>query len=81
MHSANWPESDEKYLVEDKVVVVVSVNGKMRDQMEVETDKKEDQEHVLALAKGREKIKQWIEGKEVVREIFVPGKMVNLVVR
>lgn len=81
VHSANWPESDEKYLVEDKVVVVVSVNGKMRDQMEVETDKKEDQEHVLALAKGREKIKQWIEGKEVVREIFVPGKMVNLVVR
>ena len=74
-----WPAADPAYLVEDLVTVVVQVNGKVRDQLEVPADA--DKEAVLAAARGAEKIGSWLEGKTVVKEIFVPGKLVNLVVK
>ncbi len=76
---APWPAADPRYLVADKVTVVVQVNGKVRDQIEVPADAAKDA--VLAAAKGTEKIAPWLEGKTLVKEIFVPGKLVNLVVR
>ena len=74
-----WPEADPQYLVEDLITVVVQVNGKLRDQIEVPADAEKDV--VLTAAKGTEKIAPWLDGKQIVKEIYVPGKLVNLVVR
>jgi leucyl-tRNA synthetase len=74
-----WPVADPAFLVEDTITVVVQVMGKLRDQMEVPADA--DKETILDQALALEKIKPWLEGKEVVKRIYVPGKLVNLVVK
>ena len=77
--AAQWPTADPQYLVEDTVTIVVQVMGKVRDQIEVEAGAAKDD--ILAQATSTEKIKQWTEGKQIVKQIYVPGKLVNLVVK
>jgi leucyl-tRNA synthetase len=74
-----WPEADESVLQTERVTYVVQVNGKLRDRIDAGTDAGEDE--VLKLARESEKVKRHLDGKEVVKEIFVPRKLVNLVVR
>jgi len=74
-----WPEYDEAYLVEDTIEVPVQVNGKLRAVVEMPADA--DQAAVLAAAKAAPKLAPHLEGKSVVKEIYVPGKLVNLVVK
>jgi leucyl-tRNA synthetase len=74
-----WPTADPALLRTDTVTLVVQVNGKLRDRIEAEAEAPREQ--LLALARGSEKVERHIEGKEVVKEIVVPGKLVNLVVR
>ncbi|MBD3222851.1 class I tRNA ligase family protein, partial [bacterium] len=74
-----WPELDERYLVEDLVTYVVQVNGKVRDKLELPADAREDQVREAALAS--EKVQKWLEGKSLVKTVFVPGKLVGLVVK
>lgn len=78
VHGTNWPVVDEGLLVAATAVIPVAVNGKVRDQIEVRVG--ESKEKVLELVKKLEKIKKWIEGKKVVKEIYVPGKMISMVV-
>jgi leucyl-tRNA synthetase len=74
-----WPVADPELLVSDTVTLVVQVNGKLRDRIEAAADAAEDE--LLALARESEKVARFLDGKEVVKEIVVPGKLVNLVVR
>jgi len=74
-----WPQADPAYLSSDLDTYVVQVNGKLRDRIEVASDAPE--EEVLRLARASEKVQARLNGKEVVKEIFVPRKLVNLVVR
>ncbi len=74
-----WPEARPELLVGDTVTLVVQVNGKLRDRIEADVDA--SQEELLALARASEKVVKHIDGKDVVKEIVVPGKLVNLVVR
>jgi len=74
-----WPVADESLLVSDTVTLVVQVNGKLRDRIEAGADA--PQEELLALAKASEKVARYLDGAEIVKEIVVPGKLVNLVVR
>jgi leucyl-tRNA synthetase len=74
-----WPSYDPALLVESTMMIPVQVNGKLRDTVEVPTDA--DQATILAAAKASEKVQRQIEGKTLVKEIYVPGKMVNLVVK
>jgi leucyl-tRNA synthetase len=76
---AAWPEADPAYLVEETITVVVQINGKVRDQLEVAADAPEDTVKEAALAS--EKVRQWLEGKELKKAIYVPGKLVSLVVK
>jgi leucyl-tRNA synthetase len=76
---APWPQADESLLVTDEVTLVVQVNGKRRDQLIVAADAPESE--VLGLARASESVKRHLDGKEIVKEIFVPGRLVNLVVR
>lgn len=72
-----WPKVDATKLVKETVKLAVSVNGKMRDVMELPRDI--DQEEAVALAKANPKIVPWIEGKTIKKIIFVPGRILNIV--
>ena len=73
--------ADLKYLIGDKVTVAVAVNGRVRDQLEISSEDLSGEKEVLSRVKKLPKIKDRISGKIIIREIYVPGKMVNLVVK
>ncbi len=74
-----WPEADERYLEEETYELVVQVNGKLRDRVQVPS--KAGSEELLEAARTSAKVARHTEGKEIVKEIVVPGKLVNFVVR
>jgi leucyl-tRNA synthetase len=74
-----WPVADPALLTSETLTVVVQVNGKRRAQIEAPEDTPE--EELLRLAREAEGVKRHIDGGEIVKEIVVPGKLVNLVVR
>jgi leucyl-tRNA synthetase len=75
---SGWPAWDEASLKLDQITVVLQVNGKIREQMEVPRDM--DRDALMEEAKAFGKIPQWIEGKEIRKVIVVPDKLVNIVV-
>ena len=76
---SQWPEYDEAKCKDETVQIVLQVNGKVRMRADVAADiSKED---ALALAKSEQKIADEISGKSIVKEIYVPGKLVNIVVK
>jgi leucyl-tRNA synthetase len=77
--TSSWPKADPALMVEDVVTIVVQVNGKLRGQVEVPNPP--EKEVVLAAIRNNQKVQQWISGKEVVKEVYVPGKLVNIVVK
>ena len=74
-----WPLFDENALKDNTVKIAVQINGKVRDIVEVELDS--SKEDVLLAAKNLEKIKKFIEDKEIIKEIVVPNKAINIVVK
>jgi leucyl-tRNA synthetase len=74
-----WPKADSELLRSDVVTYVVQVNGKLRDRIEAAADAPE--EELIRLARGCENVRRHVDGKEVVKEVVVPGRLVNLVVR
>lgn len=75
---AKWPTYDESKLVEDVVEIVVQINGKVRQHLQVSKDA--SREELQALALNDERIKQELADKEVKKVIAVPGKLVSIVV-
>ena len=78
VHQQAWPEFDESLVAEDTVEIVVQVNGKVRDHVTLPVDAGE--EDALAAALASERVQGWVEGKEPRRVIYVPGKLLNIVV-
>jgi leucyl-tRNA synthetase len=76
---APWPLPDARFLVDETVELAVQINGKVRDRIEVAKDAPADE--VLAAAKALPAIAQQLEGKTLVKEVVVPGRLVNLVVK
>ena len=76
-----WPVYNEEYLKSDSLLYPIQVNGKVRTNLEVPADKATDKNFVLEQAKSDEKVITHLEGKELIKEIFVPGRIVNLVVK
>ncbi len=74
-----WPEPDPELLKSDTVTLVVQVNGKVRGRIEV--DEAVAEEELLQLARAEENVARHLEGTETVKEVVVPGRLVNLVVR
>ena len=74
-----WPEYDEAKCKDDEIEVVVQINGKLRSKLMLPHGS--SKEEMLEKAKEDEKIKTWIDGKTIVKEIVVPGKLVNIVIR
>ena len=73
-----WPEADPELLERETYTLIVQVNGKLRDRIEVSADTPE--EDLIELAKASENVKRHLDGKAVTKEIVVPGRLVNLVV-
>lgn len=79
MIGKEWPRYNPQYVEEDTVLVVVQVNGKLRDRCEVDRDI--DQEQLREIVLTLDNVKRHIEGKTVMRTIVVPNKLVNVVVK
>ena len=74
-----WPKPDPALLERDTFTLVVQVNGRLRARVEAAVDAPE--EELLRLARDDDAVKRHLDGKEIVKEVVVPGKLVNLVVR
>ncbi len=79
IYNTAWPEYDEAKTVENEIEIAVQILGKVRGKIMIAVD--EDKDSVIAKAKANETIAPLIEGKTIVKEIYVPGKIVNLVVK
>lgn len=75
---AKWPKWDESKVTDDEIEIAIQVNGKLRGTMKINKDA--DKESVLKAAKEVDKVKPWLDGKKIKKEIYVPGKIVNIVV-
>ena len=71
-----WPQAQKELLVAEEITIVFQVNGKLRGEGQFPKDV--DKETVLSAAKADQKVQSFLEGKEIVKEIYVPGKLVNL---
>ena len=80
IHKANWPKYDESLIKSDVNTVIVQVNGKMRGSLELESGISSQELGVTQLAKGDEKIAKWLGGRKIIKTIFIPGKLINLVI-
>ena len=78
IHNQKWPKYDSKLTEEEKVILVIQVNSKIRDKIEVEANVPEEKAKELAIS--REKVKNWILDKKIKRVIFVKGKLINIVI-
>ena len=76
---AAWPEYDEAKTVEDTVEVGVQVNGKLKNTVAIPFNGEKDE--ALSIAKADEKVAAAMEGKSIVKEIYVPNKIINFVVK
>ena len=74
---AGWPKYDESKLVEDTVKIIFQVNGKYRGDAQLAVDVSKDD--AIAAAKANERVQAFIQGKSIKKEIYVPGKIVNIV--
>jgi leucyl-tRNA synthetase len=76
---ASWPKYDAALAKEEELVIPVQINGKLRSRVTVPADSTE--EFVLDRALADEKVQAFIAGKQIVKKIYVPGKLVNIVVK
>lgn len=74
-----WPKCDESYLVEDEIEIPVQVNGKLKAKIKVPADA--DQAGMQSAAEANDDVKKQLDGKNIVKVIVVPGRMVNFVVK
>lgn len=77
-YHAEWPQFNEELAAEDQLTIAVQVNGKLRDTLQVPVGTSEDD--LKRIAKSSEKVKIFIDGKEIRKEIVVPGRLINIVV-
>jgi leucyl-tRNA synthetase len=79
IHNQQWPSWDEGLAKDEEIILVVQVNGKLRDRVTVPAQITEDEARELALA--RERVKPYLEGGHIARVIYVPKRLINLVVK
>ncbi len=79
VHTQSWPSYDESLAKDDFVELVIQINGKVRDRVTLPADASEDA--VKSAVRASEKIAVALEGVQIVREIYVPGRLMNIVVK
>ncbi|HYF05868.1 MAG TPA: leucine--tRNA ligase [Patescibacteria group bacterium] len=79
LQNEQWPEVNKRLLKEDLVDFIVQINGKVREKIQLPPDATQEQAESIVL--NLQKIKDTLEGRQMVRKIFVPGRLLNLVVK
>ena len=79
LNEQKWPEYDESLCVDDTIEIVAQINGKVKAKLVVSVD--ENKDDVISKVKSEPKIQDAISGKNIIKEIYVPGKLVNIVVK
>ena len=74
-----WIKYDEKFCVDETIEIVVQVNGKLKAKLNVVPDS--DKDAVIAMALADEKVKETVDGKNIIKQIYVPNKLVNIVAK
>ncbi|MDO8575385.1 MAG: class I tRNA ligase family protein [bacterium] len=77
IHLESWPVCDESKLIEKNVKIIVQINGKVRWSLEV--DSALSKEKIETLIMENEIVKKWISGKKIIKQIFIPGKLLSIV--
>jgi leucyl-tRNA synthetase len=80
IHTSSWPTADTSRILSSSVTVIVQINGKVRDMLELSPDSSKNQTEVEKTAKESAKVQSHLDGKTIRKVIFVPGKIVNFVV-
>ncbi len=78
IHKQQWPKFNHTLIKDEKITIVIQVNGKLRDNIQVAADAGE--EEIKKLAASSAKVKVFIEGKKIAKTIYVPKKLVNIVI-
>ena len=79
LNQTKWPEYDESKCVDAKIEIPVQINGKVRARIEISKDISADD--ALSLAKEQTAVKDALTGKTLIKELYVPGRIVNFVVK
>lgn len=74
-----WPECDESKCKANEIEIAVQVNGKIKTKLMIPAEA--EQAEVIALAKADENVKKSVEGMNIIKEIYVKGRLVNIVVK
>lgn len=79
IHLAEWPQYDAQKVIDERVTIAVSVNGKVRGELEIDVETEEKK--VVSEAKNMPNIAKWLHGNEVIKIVYVKGKMLNFVLK
>jgi leucyl-tRNA synthetase len=79
IYNQPWPKYNPELVKEEIITLVIQVNGKVRDKIEVEANISEEKAKELAIS--REKIKKWLKDKKIKKVVFIPGKLINIVIK
>lgn len=79
LNEQEWVKYDESLCVEEMMEIVIQINGKLRSKLTIAVDT--DKDEIIAMAENDEKIKEITAGKNIVKKIYVPNKLVNIVVK
>lgn len=79
IEKSGWPKWNEEFLKSDEIQFIVQVNGKLRGKIKVAVDAEKDE--ILTLAKNEDNVSKFLQDKEIVKEIFVPNKLINFVIK
>lgn len=79
LHSEKWPEFDEGNITRETMELVVQINGKVRERVEVFSNLSKDE--LTQIAKQSDKVQKWTSGKEIKKIIFIPPKLINIVIQ
>lgn len=80
IHSQPWPNYEEKYLREEKMTIAVQVNGKLRDTLNVQSEKIDDKQMIEEIAKESPKVRKYINNKLIKKTVYIPGRIISFVV-
>ena len=80
IHASTWPRHEPELVKEEKVVIAVQVNGKLRATLKLKADSSKLKEEVVERAQKDAKVKTWLEGKKIKKIIFVSGRLINFVI-
>ena len=80
VHDQHWPTLEDKFLEPKESVIAIQVNGKLRATLEVQSAAIKTQKEIESLALSNPKIAKYIQGKTVIKTVYVPGKVLNVVI-